>query len=147
MSECTQEMQLQHAGILATLSADMKNMKLALSDLGTIKDTLTELKILNVQSMEFNKQQIRSNEEFKNTLSAIDKNLTNLNGKVGNLSERVGKIETSDVQDDIAKIEEKKEDKRIFTERYKANMTFYGVIISCVVSLLSLFVAFALKAV
>jgi hypothetical protein len=140
MAECTQEMQLKHAEILATLAADMKNMKMGLSDLGAIKDTLTELKILNVQSMEFNKRQIGSNDEFKKTLSAIDKNLTSLN-------ERVGKIESTDMQEGLAKTEEKREDKRIFVERYKANMTFYGVIISCIVSLLSLFVAFALKSV
>lgn len=137
-TECTQDMQLKHAELLGNLSADMKNMKTALDALGSIRDTLIEFKLLTVQSMEFNKQQIKSNEEFKNTLSAIDKNLSSLN-------DRVGKIETTDVQEDLVKKEEKIEDNRIFVERYKANMTFYGVLISCFVSVLSLIIAFKLK--
>jgi len=132
------EMQLKHTELLATLATDMDNMKRTLSNLDAIKDTLTELKVLNVQGMEFNKRQITSNEEVKTTLSAIDKNLSALN-------DRVGLIEKTDVQQDLAVRDEKKEVNRVFVERYKANMTFWGVIVSCCVSLISLFVAFALR--
>ena len=90
--ECTNQMQLDHTGKLATMQNEIENMKVSISDFSGIKDNLLKLTFLNEQVLEFNKKQSEANKEFKTTLINIDKNLSSLNV-------RVKKIEEKDIQD------------------------------------------------
>ena len=138
MNECSHELQLEHAAILATLTADVGNIKAAVADFSVIKDTLIELKLLSEQSIKFNETQLASNKEVETTLYNINENLNKLNGRVENLEKAEEKEETS-------KTEIRVEDKRVSSERYKAKFTFYGVIIAGALTLIGIIVQLVIK--
>jgi len=135
---CTREMQLEHAGILATLQTKVSNIETTLTDFAVIKETLIELKILSKQSLDFNLTQLKSNKEVERTLMNINENLNQLNT-------RMKAVEEKDVQEEISATELRVENTRKSSERFKAKATFYGVIATGVFSIVSMIIAIVLK--
>lgn len=136
--ECTQEMQIKHAEAIATLQNQMITMANTLQDLSTIKETLTELKIISKQSIDFNQTQLRSNREVETILSKINENLNQLN-------RRVKTIEEKDIQDDISEADRKSKEEESNSEKFKAKFTFYGVIAAGVLALLGIIIPLIIR--
>lgn len=143
--ECSNAMQLQHTKEIAILQSEVKNLKVMMSDFSTIKETLVKLTTLNEQEIEFNKNQVHSNEKFSDTLTVINENLTSLNSRVETLEITKEKKEEQEVKQDIKDEEALKENVQLKADKYKSKFMFYGVLAAGIFSLLSVLVPILMK--
>ena len=149
MGECPNQLTFEHIGLLATMQSEIAALKVSVSDLGTIKDTLSRLTTLNEQEMEFNRNQVKSNKEFEATLININENLTKLNGRVCSLEEteeetKIAKKEVIKKEADIKKANDAALVLQI-VEKRKSNIILIGVIFSSLLSFVGLIITVLLK--
>jgi len=121
--DCSHEMQIEHASMLATHEVKIDTMEKTISDFSVIKDALLKLTFISEQSMEFNKMQLKSNEKVEKSLKGINDNLSQLNN-------RVGCLENHDKRQECSIAEIKVDDKRLKSERAKAQWSFWGIVIT-----------------
>jgi len=145
MSECNGEMQIQHTKDIAILQNEVKNLKITVADFSTIKETLVELTLLNKQEIEFNKNQVRSNEKFGNTLLIINENLTSLNGRVKILEITKEDQEEQGIKQDIKDERAIEDNVQLKADKYKSKWLFYGVLAAGFLSFLSVLVPILMK--
>lgn len=149
MDGCPTQLMLDHIKVLATMQSEISALQRSVSDLGTIKDTLSRLTTLNEQEMEFNRNQVKSNKEFEVTLININENLTKLNGRVSMLeqTEEETKLAKKDITDKNAKDKEAQEIElvRQATEKRKSNLILIGVMFTSVLSFIGLVISIILK--
>ena len=127
------EMQLEHISQLATMQNKILHIETTVRDLTSIKDTLTELKIISKQNIEFNLTQLKSNKEVEGVLVKINENLNQLN-------KRVKTIEEKDIKDDTSATELRVEEQRNNAAMWKAKFTFYGVIVAAALGLIGIII-------
>jgi hypothetical protein len=131
---CPSSLQLEHAAKFAKIETEIDNMRYTISDLSTIRDVLTEMKVLSKIQLQFNEKQIETNEKFEGTLTNINANLNSLNDRVGHLED----------------LKEKEEDITIANinsnvENNKNKFVFYGVIVAGVLSVVGILLPLIIK--
>lgn len=133
MNECPNQLQLEHTGLLSAIQTDIQNMKIVISDLGSIKDAIIEMKIMNKLQLQFNERQVQSNDKFEGTLINIDDNLTNLNDRVGRLENIKADSVQEKIEDQKNGIEIKKSKFALWASIVPGVLAFIGMILVAVI--------------
>jgi len=138
--ECTNELQLEHARLLATMQSQIETMITTLSDFSVIRETLVKLTILNEQEIKFTERQMLSNDKFAETLEKINESQNKMNSHLSNLTLRVTSLETTKEQEVEAKTELVVEGDKVKANRFNTILTLYGVIIVAVLGFIEILI-------